>query len=737
MKASSDPNDHLEVRMNIVIRRAVFVLSTVALLTLPLLANDSTTRRRSTTPATPAPTSVQYAASQVEAYLSPNDIAFIRPGLKVIVSSVTIGSNRTPVIDVSLTDRFDQPLDRLGKTTPGAISVSFVLAVYDPVARHYTSYTTRSVTTPPDSPHPGVTAIQAGSDAGGAFTDLETGHAKYTFKTVLPSGFDQTKTHTLGIYASRNLAVVPGIDPALAKSYFANVEYDFRPDGATVTDKWDKMRDSSTCLSCHDSVAQLGAHGGSRREIKLCVLCHQEQTVDPDTGNTVDMKVMAHKIHMGKNLPSVIAGTPYQIIGNAQSLHDFSTVGWPQMTQGKTITNCALCHEGTIATNKGAQAGVWYSNPSRAACGSCHDDVNFATGANHPGGPQADDKACAACHQPESDKEFDASIKGAHTVWEKSKQLKGLNAAVVSVTNMAPGKSPTAVFKFTNGDGTAVDGTKLATFSPILAGQTSSYSKYYRENALTKGVFDATAGTTTYTFTAALPGDASGTWTVSGDFYRNATLKRGDGKTDITLREAAMNPIKYVAVSGAVTPRRMAVATANCTACHNGGLGLHGGQRLTTEECVICHNPTEGDQARRPANAGPAESVSFQRLIHRIHSGDNLTQDFTVIGFGGSTNNFNEVRYPSDRRDCAKCHVGTSYTLPLPTGIASVTTLRDYFAPQGPATAACLGCHDSKDTAAHAYLNTTTFPGSTTPAEACATCHSTGKDWAVEKVHAR
>jgi len=66
-----------------------------------------------------------------------------------------------------------------------------------------------------------------------------------------------------------------------------------------------------------------------------------------------------------------------------------------------------------------------------------------------------------------------------------------------------------------------------------------------------------------------------------------------------------------------------------------------------------------------------------------------------------------------------------------------VTTPRDFFTIQGPATAACLGCHDSKDTAAHAYLNSVTFPGATVPSEACATCHSTGKDWAVEKVHAR
>ncbi|MEO8033530.1 MAG: OmcA/MtrC family decaheme c-type cytochrome [Acidobacteriota bacterium] len=719
--------------MNKVIRRAVLVFSTVAALALPLLASDGTTRHRATNP-TPAPTKVQYTSNQVEAYATANDIAFIRPGLKIKVNSVTIGADRKPIIDLTFTDDLDQPLDRLGKTTPGAISASLILAVYDPATRQYTAYTTRSVTTPADSPHPNVTAIQAGADAAGAagFTDLETGHAKYTFRTVLPAGFDQARTHTLGIYATRSLGAVPGIAPVLAKNYYANVEYDFRPDGATVTDKWDKMRDASTCLNCHDTQSQLAAHGGSRREIKLCVLCHQPQTVDPDTGNTVDMKVMAHKIHRGENLPSVLAGKPYQIIGFSQSLNDYSTVALPQ-----DIRNCANCHEGTNAANKGAQATVWLTNPGRDACGSCHDDVNWVTGANHPAGPQADDKACASCHVADSGLEFDASVKGAHTVPEKSKQLKGLNAAIVSVTDMVPGKKPTVVFKITNADGTAVDGTKLATFSPIFAGATSSYSKYYRENALTTGVFDAATGTTRYTFTAALPADASGTWTASLDIRRNVVLKRGDGKADIALQESTINPIRYVAVTGTVTPRRTSVTITQCNQCHD-RLALHGGQRLTTEECVICHNPTEGDQARRPANAGQPESVSFQRLIHRIHTGEELTQDFTVIGFGGSVNNFNEVRFPGDRRNCAKCHANTAaYTLPLQPGIASVTTLKDYFTPQGPATAACLGCHDNRDAAAHAYLNTVSFPGSTTPAEACATCHGAGKDWAVDKAHAR
>ena len=717
------------IERKIPVSRLLLIWVVLALMVPVLVAAQS--RRRSVAPAPaqgPAAqlTAKSFAADLKEAYLTDDGIAYVRPGLKIKVNSITIGSDRKPVVDVSLTDNFDQPIDRLGKTTPGAVSLSFILAWYNPATRQYVSYTTRTVTTPASSPRPNVTATQAAADSQGTFTDLETGHVKYTFRTVLPAGFDATKTHTLGIYSTRNLTDIVG------KNYYANVEHDFRPDGGTVTDKWDKIRDAASCLNCHDP---LSAHGGSRRDVKLCVLCHQPQTIDPDTGHTMDMKVLVHKIHMGEHLPSVQAGTPYVILGNSQSVHDYSHVLYPQ-----DIRNCQNCHEGTnpTASAKPAQLDVWNTKPSRDACGSCHDDVNWVTGAHHAAGPQLDDNACASCHHPESELEFDASIKGAHTIPEKSGQLKGLKATIVATSDVAPGKKPTVVFKITNGDGTAVDGTKLTTFAPILAGPTTSYTKYFRETAaLTKGVYDAAAGTTTYTFTNAIPADATGTWSFSGDIYRNSTLKRGDGGDDVALREAAMNPIRYVAVTGAVTPRRTSVTLAQCNTCHD-RLALHGGQRMNIEECVICHNPVESDVSRRPANAGAPESVSFQRLIHRIHTGEELTQDFTVYGFGGTAHNYNEVLFPGDRRNCTKCHVNAAAaSLPPPPTAGAVITLRDYFTPQGPGTAACLGCHDSKDAAAHAYLNTAKFPGSSDPAEACAACHGTGKDWAVEKVHAR
>lgn len=48
---------------------------------------------------------------------------------------------------------------------------------------------------------------------------------------------------------------------------------------------------------------------------------------------------MVHKIHMGKELPSVEAGKPCQIVGFQQRVFDFSTVGFPNQ-----IRNCEVWH---------------------------------------------------------------------------------------------------------------------------------------------------------------------------------------------------------------------------------------------------------------------------------------------------------------------------------------------------------------------------------------------------------
>ncbi len=493
------------------------------------------------------------------------------------------------------------------------------------------------------------------------------------------------------------------------------------------------MIPNAACNTCHDP---LSAHGGSRQDVKLCVTCHSPQTTDPDTGNTVDFKVMIHKIHSGENLPSVQAGTPYVIIGNNSSIHDFSDVVFP-----KDIRNCTTCHAAPAT-----QASNWFTFPSRAACASCHDDVNFVTGENHPGGVQADDSQCASCHRPQGDRDFDASIMGAHTLPSNSTQLKGLNAQILSITNATRGHSPTVTFKLTENDGTAVDPSTLGSnLNLLMGGPSADYAiQPFRERADGAG-FDGSVAT--YTFTHAIPGEATGTWAFSIEARRTVTLDPAppDGSS---FTEAAFNPVSYASVDGsAVAPRRQVVDIALCNGCH-GQLALHGGQRLNTEECVICHNPNGDDSSRRPADKNPPESIDFKRMIHRIHTGADLTADvqdctespdargcFTIYGFGTppSVNNFNHVVFPGDRRDCERCHIAGTEELvgTPPPGWLKTSTPRDWYTPMFHNAAACLGCHDTQAAAAHAFLNTAPF------GEACAVCHGPDGIEPVDKVHAR
>src|SRR5208282_4613021 len=100
----------------------------------------------------------------------------------------------------------------------------------------------------------------------------------------------------------------------------------------------------------------LSFHGGHAFGMEECVMCHQPQNVDPVTGNSLDLKVMAHKIHMGSSLPSVVAGTPYQITGYQNSVNDFSTVVDPA-----DVHRCEVCHSQTTGA---AQAKAFMQKPT-------------------------------------------------------------------------------------------------------------------------------------------------------------------------------------------------------------------------------------------------------------------------------------------------------------------------------------------------------------------------------------
>ncbi len=436
-------------------------------------------------------------------YADSATVNFVRPGLVMKVLGASIATDGTVTARVKFTDPKGLPLDREGITTPGTISCSFIIAYIKPEGQYW-SYTTRVQT----SPITGVAATQAGADSGGVWAKTSTeGEYTYVFATKLPADYTKTATHSVGIYGSRNL-----IEFDMGTNYDDDV-YNFVPSGAAVTVVRDLIK-TATCNKCH---LDMGFHGGSRKTMEMCNLCHTPQTIDPDTGNTVDMPVMTHKIHMGAELPSVIAGTPYKIIGNGQSVHDYSGVVFVA-----NPSNCTACHEG----NKNVAQPENYLKPNRAACGACHDNIDFTTGANHAGIVQTNDTGCNRCHPSKMNEEFDISVEGAHVIPEQSKQLPGTNFEILEVTNTKPGDKPTVTFTVKNDAGTPVDAATMSRLRIYLAGANADYTKYFQEDA-TKAVAQPGPGLYKFTCTNAIPADAKGSWTVTMEGRQTITLNAG------------------------------------------------------------------------------------------------------------------------------------------------------------------------------------------------------------------
>ena len=669
-----------------------------------------------------------YSPHEKAFFLDRASAEFVRPGLVITINSAQIAADGTITTVYTITDPSGLPLDAAGITSPGTLTFGYVAAVLPQGQEEYTAYTTRVATGSAVA-----STNQPGADSGGVTTQIGPGQYQYVFHTKAPAGFDTSATHTIGIYASRVLTAFN------LGTNFASAVFNFVPNGAKVTKTHDLIKTSS-CNNCHD---QLSHHGGRRRGIEMCVLCHTQQNVDATTGGSLDLKVMVHEIHMGSQLPSVVAGKPLIVNGS-----DFSTVVFPADPR-----RCETCHQQTTGA---AQATAYLSEPSRAACGACHNDVNFATGANHPGGPQFDDNLCSTCHIPQGEIDFDASIKGAHVVPTESRMLSGLVVSLVKVQNGSAGSAPVATFTVQDSAGNGIPIFQLDSLSLTMAGPTTDYgyTNFGAGTAATPGYVTESAtgatcnavGTCMYTFTHVVPTTASGTYAIGIEARRTEVLLAGTTAQQ-SVQYGAANKVMYFSVDGsAVQTRRQIISEANCNNCH-AALSRHGGLRNNPEYCVMCHNPSNTDASTRanPTVAAdkalPPQGINFNLLVHRIHDGVNMRADkrtYVVVGFGGSHNDFTGTLFPAldptgnptDLRNCSMCHINGS-ELALPIGLNPVVDPQGPISPIQAASSACTGCHTDLPAASHTLANTTVL------GEACMVCHATGAAYAVDQVHAQ
>jgi OmcA/MtrC family decaheme c-type cytochrome len=323
----------------------------------------------------------------------------------------------------------------------------------------------------------------------------------------------------------------------------------------------------------------------------------------------------------------------------------------------------------------------------------------------------------------------------------------------VSVTPSGPTDMPIVTFRIAL-NGAPYDilasGQALNRLRFTFAGPTTDYAGYVQYvaqgmdavgslaagAALGEVVWTPAAGVTMTAIATACATQPAGTFAIGmeGRITTNATRSNA---TVVSVNYPMHNAVAYFGVTDATpVPRREAVIVARCNSCHD-DLAAHGGSRNDPEYCVLCHSANfNATNVPAPAVGSTKRTTSLRMsfMIHRLHTGNSGTQPY-VIG----TNNFSDLRFPGDRRDCTGCHVPSHYALPLPALLPTrLRTIDSALLPVAvadyliPATgAACTGCHDSDATVIHTEAMTTQ-----SGAESCASCHGAGKAFDVDVVHA-
>lgn len=609
------------------------------------------------------------------------------------IQGVTIAADLRPEIKFSLIDGNGDPVNTTGAT------LRFILAriIVDDAANdltHYESYTTRAVSNQVGDATPGTVNATQANFATGVVTPL--GGGMFSFKFTDPiANFDPTLTHTVGAQLQRS------------GQWFVNPLFTFRPDGGNIVETR-MLSSTETCNNCH---TRLAIHGGGRREFGLCILCHNPApgNIDPDSGNTIDMATLIHKLHNGED--------GYMIYGNQNSLHDYTHVEYPQ-----DIRNCDSCHTGP-------QADFHAENPSRRACGSCHSDVNFDTGVGHgPGIPQLNDMLCSGCHPADLPGNGMAVVQ-AHTLPRNEADFPQIVLELLDVANVAAGVTPTITFRVNqiiSGVTTTLAPGDLNRLAVTVAGfDGPDYASDRTDTISNANSTNNGDGTFSFNLLQPLPADAVGTFAFG--------LEARDDAIDGT-RPAGNNPVVFKAITGDPVPRRHIIDGNKCNLCHD-QLRIHGDLRTDFEYCVLCHRPERTDEARIPAGAtdAVATTIDFKVMIHKIHTGEDLEKGYAVYGFGSNHIDFSEVLFPGRREKCEICHLPGTYSPPAPEGALDtvVTQMGNEISRIPSTSASCTGCHDGDAAVAHAE----SFVAINGGTENCASCHGDAHEFAVNFVH--
>ncbi len=571
-------------------------------------------------------------------------------------------------------------------------------------------------------------AHQATTESGGALEQNSDGSWSYTLITDPGDPANLATVHQIclqfSLAATSNnpcIEFVPEdlINPAIGEEA-TSLNDNFYNDYHTR-----KIVDDASCNSCHDV---LTVHG-SRTATGYCMTCHNPDSSDANSTNTVDMKVMAHRIHFSKNLPSVEDGEDYVIWGFRNGEHNYSHVSYPQ-----NANQCTRCHAGQEDIDYAAEQGLpmplaaitpdghdWATYPGRAACESCHDDKT-----GHGGGGSS---PCLQCHSNVVERHRD----------ENEEAARNLSLNVESATDTGPGQQPKVIVTLSR------DGVPIDIFSfpgKIRLGFAWDAATDFDNDGISG--FDAlniefTIGERNSVnlggnrFEVSSPDPVvAGQDTIAVMLFGHQDLGNCDSTINQTPEDCLPigSVIKFFpSTASSATPRREVVDIEKCDSCHHrlamtdsGHAGFHATPAENPRLCAGCHGPGLGFDV----------SADFRVLVHSIHAAG--IREVPYKGYDGE-----QLQYPGDLSNCEACHLPGTQTLPT---LVESQPLKGGLTYTTPLAATCASCHD--DNVARAHMTDTggaVFDGTKAQAdnaiEACNVCHSNGDDADIETVHSR
>jgi len=562
------------------------------------------------------------------------------------ISSVSIPGNR-PVVSFQVVN------SATGKGIRGLKNFNLVIAQLKPGVAgspsEWLSYMVTGSTTRPGTdaaPNPTATPPVEG------YTVIDNGDGSYTviFAKDIKNDtggtvvYDANLTHRVMV-GGRSTPSVVLQQNGVNLSNFYNEKYfihDFVPatPGVAPTEQRN-MTTTDACNECHGKIGVTTPHGG-RGDVKYCMMCHTSQRANGRTPSTSvagaftgttfiadgevlgDFVITIHKIHMGTNLTK----TGYNYAGVL-----FNEIIYP-----KGVDNCRQCHKGDTPEQLALapQANNWKEKPSRKACGACHDNVDFATGAGHAGGAQPDDASCVGCH-PASGAGTGQSVEDAHASANATPNNPNVPAGLVNFfyeiasATVDPATNDLSVrFRIQQNTGSLTAPKTNAVFP--LAGFTSGPSlllAYYQDTPNQPAATDSAdwnnlgekaAQPKTAALTSVLNGsagapDADGFYTIVipsasafpvGSTLRAVGMQGGFTQSAGTNGIAANTARRALSVVKTVTGdavRREVVDSNKCGRCHEWFLA-HGGSRVIglgtvgQSICTLCHVPNLSSSGR-------------------------------------------------------------------------------------------------------------------------------------------